>query len=235
MLYSAVFTLFLSFVFAGCTSSDTGLTELNITPDTHTRFQISGTSSHASLTCNDCHGSFDTFKEYTCTDCHAHEQTVTDANHSSVADYSYVSTACYGCHPDGTASGVDHAAIFLIGSGTKHEAAACADCHVDSTNRAVVDCTSASCHPEGTMDSAHSGVLSGADGYLWTTNDCLACHSTPSVFRVRSHNNCVRHEGARCRTCHSSELTGKPFQASDFDRSSCTACHGNRGSNCNDD
>ena len=213
-----------------------GLTKDDVTADTHSLFPVASTSKHSSTTCNDCHGTFDTFGQFACTDCHAHELADTTSRHSDVADFTYDSASCYRCHPEGSATSIDHQPIFQIGATSKHAVSHCNDCHIDPASRSNVSCTGSSCHPQPTSDTGHVAVQPGSGGYVWATPDCLSCHPVPSVFRVSSHNDCVSHQGARCRTCHAvNTLAGKPFAATDFTQHSCTGsgCHsGDQGTSC---
>lgn len=52
--------------------------------------------------CIDCHKTSGNYKAFTCIDCHEHNtKTKVDDDHKSVSGYSYTSSACYNCHPDG--------------------------------------------------------------------------------------------------------------------------------------
>ena len=62
----------------------------------------SGTHRGAWTACSDCHVIPSSFATFECITCHAHTQSETDAQHSEVTNYQYVSTACYTCHPRGT-------------------------------------------------------------------------------------------------------------------------------------
>ncbi len=52
--------------------------------------------------CATCHTSPSNYAVFTCLTCHEHSQSVMDSKHQGRAGYSYVSTACYSCHPRGT-------------------------------------------------------------------------------------------------------------------------------------
>ena len=49
--------------------------------------------------CATCHTVPNDWTQYDCLGCHG--KSVTDSHHTGVANYSYTSTACYGCHPQG--------------------------------------------------------------------------------------------------------------------------------------
>ena len=53
--------------------------------------------------CQDCHVNAGNYAVFECINCHAHTKSETDNNHREVGGYSYQSTACYRCHPRGTA------------------------------------------------------------------------------------------------------------------------------------
>jgi hypothetical protein len=77
------------------------------TPSTfnHTSsFPITAGSSHAPgrwTACSDCHTSASNFRVFECINCHAHDKTTMDSKHRNNSKYTYVSTACYSCHPRG--------------------------------------------------------------------------------------------------------------------------------------
>jgi hypothetical protein len=196
----------------------------NLTPATHAIFPIAS-GAHAGMDCNDCHGAFDTFLEFSCIGCHTHDQAVTDPPHASVAGYSYGPTTCYACHPNGKAQDVDHAKIFPIAAGTKHQGIDCRRCHVDPTNRAVLGC--GVCHASGPMSSAHGNV---AD-YAFDSTACIRCHGDSQVNRVADHLPFgvaagYRHYLQPCLSCHPNIRADKAF-AADFSvgAASCAQCH----------
>jgi hypothetical protein len=53
--------------------------------------------------CQTCHTTNGNYASFSCLNCHAHAKTTMDQKHSEVSGYSYVSTACYSCHPNGHA------------------------------------------------------------------------------------------------------------------------------------
>ena len=63
----------------------------------------SGKHREAWNDCSDCHTNAADYGVFSCIDCHEHNQTEMDDDHSEVADYRYQSTACFDCHPNGTA------------------------------------------------------------------------------------------------------------------------------------
>jgi len=62
------------------------------------------TGRHAGTWNNDCtvcHTAPGDFAVYTCFNCHEHDQARADGQHSGVGGYSYQSSECLRCHPDG--------------------------------------------------------------------------------------------------------------------------------------
>lgn len=66
----------------------------------HPQFPINS-GAHHSLTCAQCHPVPRNFAQFTCTNCHAHLQPQMNNDHDRVSNYTYVSSACYQCHPTG--------------------------------------------------------------------------------------------------------------------------------------
>lgn len=67
-------------------------------------FPISSTAVHRPgrwSACADCHTSASDFRVFSCLTCHEHAQSTMDSKHRGNSKYSYVSTACYNCHPRG--------------------------------------------------------------------------------------------------------------------------------------
>ena len=60
-------------------------------------FPLVGNHNASCITCHDS-GSTSSF---TCFNCHEHRQSEADDEHKEVSGYSYTSSACYSCHPDG--------------------------------------------------------------------------------------------------------------------------------------
>lgn len=65
----------------------------------------SGPHQNTWESCQTCHTTSGNFADFSCLTCHQHNQTDTDAHHSEVGGYTYESTACYSCHPDGRNEG----------------------------------------------------------------------------------------------------------------------------------
>jgi hypothetical protein len=56
---------------------------------------------HSGLGCADCHTVASSFAMFSCTHCHDHRQSEMADEHGGVPGYSWVSAACYQCHPTG--------------------------------------------------------------------------------------------------------------------------------------
>ena len=72
--------------------------------DHTTFFPISAGSTHSPgrwTFCSDCHTNQANPATFECINCHEHSKSETDSNHHGVSGYSYLSTACYKCHPQG--------------------------------------------------------------------------------------------------------------------------------------
>ncbi len=200
------------------------------TPEQHgTRwFPIAAGSAHAVATCDDCHGTFDTFARYDCLHCHTGDHVDEAAlaqRHAAVASYRFASDACYGCHRDGI--GVNHAALFPISSGA-HAGAACGECHVDPANRSALGCAGCHDHGQAEMGAAHAGV----GDYAFESARCVRCHGDAQVDRLAAHVPFLivapgKHLGQNgaCLRCHPAARADKPF-AADFSTKDCLGCHG---------
>lgn len=69
-------------------------------------FPISAGARHSPgrwTACSDCHTNPVDYKVYMCLNCHEHAKTTMDSKHAGRANYQYLSSACYSCHPRGTA------------------------------------------------------------------------------------------------------------------------------------
>lgn len=213
---------------AGCNLSGAEAPWLTMpSPDAHsTFFPIGKGAVHdvtgGTISCDGCHSpQAPTFKQFECVGCHTDAKTT--PFHAGVSGYQWSSASCYGCHPQGTASSVNHGAIFPIRGGTKHDAVLCSQCHVDPANRKNVDC--ATCHTQLAVASKHGAVVDYPQHA--NTAGCLRCHADGQVNRIASHGD-PGITGARhqpwCLICHPGMRTDKPWGA-DWQSRSCTPCH----------
>lgn len=122
--------------------------------------------------CFTCHPNPTNRKEFTCVVCHEHRQSEMDLKHQGFPDYTFESSACLLCHPDG----VDplpggHNPLFPISSGPHRRD--CVDCHIEPGNFQRFECIQCHEHRQQKMDDKHLGKVRG---YVWESNACLNCH-----------------------------------------------------------
>jgi hypothetical protein len=134
------------------------------------------TGAHAAIpNCEDCHtgGNYVTTPNL-CYGCHAtiYNQSM-NPNHAAAQ----FPNTCEICHNTTawTPSTFNHDGLYFpIYSGTHAGTwTLCSQCHTNPSNFAVFTCTT-SCHPQGQMDPAHSGV----SGYTYNIEACFTCHPT---------------------------------------------------------
>jgi hypothetical protein len=229
-LATVAFALALALALAGCSAGGSPSTDApwltGPTREAHALFFPLLATGHTAVDCNQCHTSPDTFARVDCTTCHVKPDT--DAIHvGAIVDYQWTTTACLGCHSDGTISPVDHASHFPITAGTSH-ALSCRECHSDALRRsdpATLLC--AQCHATRPgFPTAHARV---AD-YAATSPDCLKCHAELPVPTIADHQahfpiapGSLTHDTA-CLRCHGEARADKPF-ATDFSVNTCVSCH----------
>jgi hypothetical protein len=63
---------------------------------------FSGRHAGVWSSCDICHADPQNYGMFTCFECHEHSQSRMDSRHRDVRGYSYVSEACYSCHPNGS-------------------------------------------------------------------------------------------------------------------------------------
>lgn len=158
----------LALAVAGCPQSAVHPNTL-VTAANHVRFPI--TAGPHAVSCNTCHGDFQTFAQFTCFSCHGHEQLLTDQLHRSLvpgsggklpdggSGYAYDSTSCLACHATGAKVAFDHVGIT----------ATCASCH--DAGKPFVALPVNGVGLDGGV-FAHVPITPGSD--------CRACHTTTS-------------------------------------------------------
>lgn len=187
--------------------------------ETHDVYFPIAQGDHA-VDCNTCHGEFDSFTQWSClTGCHA--ATKTDGDHGNMPGYEYTSSACYACHPRGTAEGIDHSTFFPIASTDTHGGIACSTCHTNPNDRKDISCTGPGCHENPKTDGDHTGV----DGYEYVSKSCYSCHPDGKVG-IGDHSpyfpidTAATHTGIGCSTCHAT-----PTNRKDVSCAASGACH----------
>ncbi len=180
----------------------------------------SGTHAGTWEDCITCHTNPDDRSEYTCLACH--EQATVDPIHLGMTSYSYESTVCFTCHPQGVVGDyLEHdASFFPIYSGA-HDGvwSECSACHTDPGDKSVYDCLG--CHAQGTIDGVHLGMPE----YSYTTAACMTCHPTGDIPQYTEHDANFfpiysgPHSGTwtECATCHTDPTDKSVY--------SCLVCH----------
>jgi hypothetical protein len=167
--------------------------------------------------CVDCHTNPNNYAEFSCTTCHMNPET--DNAHVGVNGYSYNSSACFACHPTGSADdNFDHNLTGFPLTGA-HITAECIECHANGYQGTPTDC--AACHQTDynqTTNPDHDGI--------GISTDCIACHTTdpgwsPATFAI--HDNYFVLDGAHltvandCAACHNGNYNNTP--------NTCAGCH----------
>lgn len=174
--------------------------------------------AHGETACGDCHTDPNDFRIYDCIDCHDHRQEVTDPAHTGVANYSFVSTECYRCHPTGeTLTRAQHTTFFPI-EGGPHGETACVDCHTVPGNLHAYSCIDCHDHRQAVTDPAHADVA----GYTFVSTECVRCHPTGESLTRAEHDPFFpilngKHSNIPCSQCHLASGTYQTFE--------CIECH----------
>jgi hypothetical protein len=226
----------------------------------HTKFfPIDVGTKHANNQCAECHTNAADKSQFTCIGCHDHAQAVTDPGHANIAGYTYDSPSCLKCHADGMAK-FDHSTLGAMPNcigchrdkltaavttpASKHTAnmfpTNCEACHKSFTawgpmtvmQHDAVGGATAKC------ETCHLGDFTAATtpfdhaGQKVTASTCNTCHKNFTTWMQFVHSsNCYNgttgksHHNAKCAQCHA--------DPTNYKTSSCTACHSNRGTNCN--
>lgn len=186
-----------------------------VSRDDHTYFPIDTGDVHQDASCESCHTTSNT-KEYSCIDCHEHAQAPMDTSHSSVFGYTYNSSACLSCHPDGTAVFREEHTDFPIATGSVHQEASCDSCHTTASYQefSCIDCHE---HAQAETDPDHTSVV----GYEYASNACLSCHPDGTAVSREEHTDFPiaagsTHEDSACDQCH---------VTSNYQEFSCIDCH----------
>lgn len=173
-------------------------------------------------TCESCHKSFTawgpgTTMEHTtiggttskCETCHTGDLSKATTSPASMHVANNFPTACATCHTSFTAWGPQTPMQHTAVGGAK---SMCDTCHMAD-------------FAKGTTPFNHVAQKVSA-------NACNTCHTDFTTWNKFVHNNnCYNgttlrgHQGATCAQCHT--------VSTDYTKSSCTACHSNRGTNCN--
>ncbi|NOX17117.1 MAG: hypothetical protein GXO87_02415, partial [Chlorobi bacterium] len=207
-------------------------------------FELTGAHAAISSDCASCHNNDYNVKRELCADCHlADFNNTTNPNHQQVQ----FTNDCETCHSTSawTPSTFDHDnQYFPIYSG-KHngEWDNCADCHTISSDYGQFSCIDCHEHDRANTDEEHSGVA----GYIYESNECLACHPTGdgdgafnhalSQFPLTGahittdcslcHSNGYANTSTECMDCHIDKYNGaqSPNHQSAGISADCQTCH----------
>ncbi|MBK9104521.1 MAG: hypothetical protein IPL92_08110 [Saprospiraceae bacterium] len=177
----------------------------------------SGAHNGAWDNCVDCHKDPNNYAEFTCITCHSNPGT--DNEHNEVFGYSYTSTACLACHPNGRSEGAfnhDNTNFGLTGA---HITVECVSCHSNGFTGTPTSCDA--CHITD-FDQATNPY----HNHLGLSTDCATCHTTapdwnPATFA--NHNDFYVLNGAHatianeCASCHHGDYNNTP--------TTCVGCH----------
>ena len=215
-------------VSAGCDNKELPLTYFGFDPADHEVFFPITSGVHrlgapldndGLINCESCHApDAASFNDVTCVACHktmndgleVHSQARLDGRHAGIPEYAYESLRCVSCHPRGDLNveldRPGHEEYFPIQTGSAHGSVACAACHVEATDRAIVTCTGCHDHDEGPMREAHGNDMI-ALGYAWDTASCRTCHGRSQNPGLLDHTPFpigagAVHEGRACIDCH---------------------------------
>ncbi len=167
--------------------------------------------------CVDCHTDPNNYADFTCITCHSNPGT--DNEHNEVFGYSYTSTACLACHPNGRSEGTfnhDNTNFGLTGA---HITVECVSCHSNGFTGTPTACDA--CHITD-FDQATNPY----HNHLGLSTDCATCHTTapdwnPATFA--NHNDFYVLSGAHatianeCASCHHGDYNNTP--------TTCVGCH----------
>ncbi|MEI7981281.1 MAG: hypothetical protein WCI71_06480 [Bacteroidota bacterium] len=170
--------------------------------------------------CADCHSNPSSFKTFSCIDCHAHNLTDMNNGHTGVGGYTYVSMACYQCHPTGSKEGSFNHSTSIFPLTGAHITTACTDCHVNGFNNTPTDCSA--CHLPAYNQSANPNHVA-----LAIPKTCADCHSTnpgwkPAIFPIHANYYPLTgaHTATDCISCH-------PANNYNNTPNVCMGCHQN--------
>jgi hypothetical protein len=97
-------TLVFSTVCTSCHNTNPGWTPASYAQHDSQSFPIySGRHKGTWSTCTQCHANPANYADFTCLSCHEHNKTSMDSKHRGESGYSYTSSACLHCHPNGNA------------------------------------------------------------------------------------------------------------------------------------
>jgi hypothetical protein len=168
--------------------------------------------------CTECHTTANNFALYSCIDCHAHNnQSEVNNQHNGVGGYVYTSSACYACHPTGSAGGAFNHNVGFPLTGA-HATTPCAACHTNGYIGTPTACSA--CHINNYNQTNNPNHATAG---IATT--CDVCHTTNPGWTpatMPTHNNYWPLTGAHtsitnCDNCHNGNYNTTP--------NTCVGCH----------
>ncbi|MAT53475.1 MAG: hypothetical protein CMN32_03270 [Saprospirales bacterium] len=167
--------------------------------------------------CIDCHTNPNNYAEFSCTVCHTNPET--DNEHQGVTGYVYNSSACFACHPTGSADdnfNHDNTGFPLTGA---HIPLECLDCHANGFAGTPSECSA--CHETQFNNTSNPDHVA-----LGLPMTCDECHTTepgwaPATFAM--HDDFWVIDGAHldiandCAACHNGNYNNTP--------NTCDGCH----------
>ncbi|MCB0687275.1 MAG: hypothetical protein KDC53_12150, partial [Saprospiraceae bacterium] len=169
--------------------------------------------------CSSCHKDPNNLSSFTCLECHEHNEGDMNHQHRDIQGYSYESTACLACHPDGNSESVfDHSRTAFPLTGA-HDGVECISCHAAGYAGTSMEC--ADCH---TLD--YQQAVNPNHSELGFSNACASCHTTDpgwSPALMPNHNDYYVLNGAHaniaadCAACHADAFVNTP--------NTCAGCH----------
>jgi DnaJ-class molecular chaperone len=133
----------------------------------------SGTHQSMWSDCAACHTDPGNRAVFSCSACHS--QGAVDPTHNGMPGYAYSGTACYDCHPTGTAGNyIDHDAAYfpIYSGGHSNRWNSCETCHPNPDNKSEFSCLNCHAHNESNITSKHRGI----SGYVYDSHACVDCH-----------------------------------------------------------
>lgn len=167
--------------------------------------------------CGDCHTNSSNFQQFSCTNCHEHNQASMNGEHQGVQGYKWESSACYSCHPSGTAEGAFNHQTSPFPLTGAHITTDCSGCHSSGYANTPTQCFS--CHEQGFNQTTKlNHTLAGF------SQTCTQCHNT-TAWASTTYNHTTatgfplqnKHAGKTCIQCHQTTYTGTINE--------CSTCH----------
>jgi len=208
----------------------------------HTAYFPIASGKHTGISCTTCHNTAN-YANFTCLSGGCHPKSSTDNKHvGEVNGYSYVSSECYRCHPNGKGEfSFNHSNSRLPLTGN-HLTISCESCHVPTSTTLSPECSS--CHLK-----SYSSSVTANHQTLGLSEDCSSCHSCevwkPSIFNhaatafpltgkhatvtdcANCHKGLAKSTTQVCNNCHQQNYTSSvnPNHQAIGLGNDCNVCH----------